>query len=191
MARLVMWQAANVTNWPGLIIRSKTILTRLSLHAAVSSDVAFVNLFTSGICGRRTADRRCFRSRNVSGRGLPDGSRAAANRDRWARIMGALVAGRLFLLRRLGCGRRDARGCARHLLSICGVALLLWRDDTERWGFWHLPSSRGCLQSRTSLAARTACLIRAFIEKPRYEFQLLAFFRLIGTRCTADVAYRN
>src|SRR5687767_9266761 len=180
---IVMWQAANVTNWARAyhpienyphIVFHYTPLFHLTSR--------FVNLFTNDLlfAGRLTSMLSllgtCLVAAFLTARVLPPG------RDKSARILGALVAGTLVFTTTIwwwACVMRvDALAI---FLSVAGVVLFALARRRRALGFLALAFFVAAVYTKqTSLAAPAACLILAFIEKPRYALQLLAFSVSLG-----------
>ena len=180
---IVMWQAANVTNWTRAfhpvenyphIVFHYTPLFHLTTR--------FVNLFTHNllVAGRMTSVLSllgtCLVGAFLTARVLPRGG------DTFARFLGSLAAGTLIFTTPIWWwGTLMRVDTLAIFLSVSGVALFVAAKRNRALGFVALALFVAAVYTKqTSLAGPAACLILAFIEKPRYALQLLAFSVSLG-----------
>lgn len=180
---IVMWQAANVTNWTRAFhpieIYPHVVFHYTPLFHLTSR---LVNVFTGNllVAGRLTSilslAGTCLIAALLTASVLPQG------RDRFARFVGALTAGALVFTTPIWWWGTVMRVDALAIfLSIAGVALFVAAKHKRALGFVAFALFVAAVYTKqTSLAAPAACFIIAFIEKPRYALQLAAFSVSLG-----------
>ncbi|HEU4713397.1 MAG TPA: hypothetical protein VFS76_17635 [Pyrinomonadaceae bacterium] len=180
---IVMWQAANVTDWTRAFHPIENYPHNVFHYTPLFHLVSrLVNHFTHNllVAGRLTSILSlvgtCLVGAFLVARVLP------AGRDRWARFIGSLAAGTLIFTTPIwfwSCLMR-VDGLAI-FLSVCGVALFVLARRHRALGFLALVFFVAAVYTKqTSIAGPAACLILAFIEKPRYAMQLFAFSVALG-----------
>ena len=180
---IVMWQAANVTNWTKafhpLEIYPHNVFHYTPLFHLTSR---VVNLFTGNllVAGRLTSmlslAGTCLVGAWLVLRVLPPA------RDKFARIIGALTAGTLVFATPIWWWASLMRVDALAIfLSVAGVACFVFARKRRVLGYVAFVLFVAAVYAKqTTLAAPLACFILAFIERPRYALQLLAFSVSIG-----------
>jgi hypothetical protein len=167
---IVMWQAANVTNWTRAF-HPIEIYPYVVFHYTPLFHLAsrFVEWFTGNllVAGRLTSVLSlvgtCIVAALLTARVLPPG------RDRFARLLGPLVAGTLVFATPIWWWATLMRvDTLAIFLSVCGVALFVLARQRRALGFLALAFFVAAVYTKqTSLAAPAACLLLAFVEKPR------------------------
>ncbi len=180
---IVMWQAANVTDWTRAF-HSVEIYPHVVFHYPPLFHLTsrFVNLFTHNllVAGRLTSVLSlagiCLIGALLTGSVLP------RDRHQFARFVGALVAGTLVFTTPIWIwGTLMRVDTLAIFLSLCGVALFVAARKTTALAFPAFVLFVAAVYTKqTSLAAPAACLILAFIQKPRYAIELLAYSVALG-----------
>jgi hypothetical protein len=180
---IVMWQAANVTNWAKAFhpieIYPHNVFHYTPLFHLTSR---VVNVFTGNllVAGRLTSLLSLLGTCLVAGwlvaRVLPP------TRDRFARFIGALTAGTLVFATPIWWWASLMRVDALAIfLSVCGIACFVLARKRPAFGYVAFFLFVAAVYAKqTSLAAPAACAILAFIERPRYALKLLAFSVSLG-----------
>ena len=180
---IVLWQAANVTNWTKAFhpveVYPHVIFHYTPLFHLTSR---FVALFTGDllVAGRLVSilslAGTCLIGALLTASVLPGG------RDRFARFVGSVAAGTLVFTSAFWWWETVMRVDALAIfLSVAGVALFVAARRHRALGFLaFLFFVAAVYTKQTSLAAPAACFILAFIEKPRYALQLAAFSVSLG-----------
>lgn len=180
---IVMWQAANVTNWTRAfhpIEEYPHVVFHYTPLFHLASRV--VNLFTNDllVAGRLTSTLSlagtCLVGVLLTASVLPRG------RDRYARWIASLAAGTLIFTTPIWFWSTLMRvdGLAI-FLSVCGVALFVLARRRRVLGFVAFVFFVAAVYTKqTSLAAPAACLLLAFVEKRRYAIQLCVFAISLG-----------
>lgn len=180
---IVLWQAANVTDWtkafhpvenyPHIVFHYPPLFHLVS---------RFVNLFTGNllVAGRLTSILSMVGTCLVGA--LLTASVLPASRNRFARFIGSLAAGTLVFTTPIWYWASLMRVDALAIfLSVCGVALFVAARRRRALGFLAFVCFVAAVYAKqTSLAGPAACLLLAFIEKPRYALQLLVFSVSLG-----------
>jgi hypothetical protein len=180
---IVMWQAANVTNWTKayhpIEIYPHNVFHYTPLFHLTSRAV---NLFTHNllVAGRLTSILSmlgtCLVGAWLVARFLPPG------RDKVARLLGMLTASSLVFATPIWWWASLMRVDALAIfLSVSGVALFVAARKRRALGYVAFVVFVASVYSKqTSIAAPTACMLLAFIERPRYALRLLAFSVVLG-----------
>jgi hypothetical protein len=180
---IVMWQAANVTDWEKAFHPLENYPHNVFHYTPLFHLTSrFVGLFTRNLltAGRLTSILSligtCLVGALLVARVLPPG------RNKFARFMSSMVAGTLISTTETWYWATLMRvDTLAIFLSICGVALFVLARKRRTLGFVAFVFFVAAVYTKqTSLPAPIACLILAFIEKPRYAFQLLAFSVSLG-----------
>lgn len=180
---IVMWQAANVTNWTKAF-HPVEIYPHVVFHYTPLFHLTsrFVNLFVGNllVAGRLTSilslAGTCLIAALLTASVLP------RDRDWVARLVGSLTAGTLVFTTPIWWWGTVMRVDALAIfLSVAGVAFFVAAKRNRALGFVSfLLFVAAVYAKQTSLAAPAACFILAFIEKPRYALQLAAFSVSLG-----------
>ena len=180
---IVMWQAANVTNWTKAYHPIEIYPHNVFHYTPLFHLTArVVNLFTHNllVAGRLTSilslAGTCLMGAWLVGRVLPHG------RDRFARLLGMLTAGSLVFATPIwwwgSLMRVDALAI---FLSVTGVALFVLARKRRALGYVAFVVFVAAVYAKqTSIAAPAACMVLAFVERPRYALKLLAFSVALG-----------
>ena len=180
---IVMWQAANVTDWTRAFHPIENYPHNVFHYTPLFHLVSrFINRFTGDllVAGRLTSILSligtCLIGAWLAATVLPPA------RDPIARMMGAVVAGTLVFMTPIWYWATLMRVDALAIfLSVCGVALFVAARRRKALGFVAFALFVAAVYSKqTSLAGPAACLILAYIEKPRYAIKLLAFSVSLG-----------
>lgn len=180
---IVMWQAANVTNWTKAFhpieIYPHNVFHYTPLFHLTSR---VVNLFTHNllVAGRLTSILSmlgtCLVGAWLVARFLPPG------RDKFARVLGMLTAGSLVFATPIWWWASLMRVDALAIfLSVGGVALFVAARKRPALGYVAFVVFVASVYAKqTSIAAPAACLLLAFVERPRYALRLLAVSVSLG-----------
>ncbi len=180
---IVMWQAANVTNWTKAFhpieIYPHNVFHYTPLFHLTSR---VVNLFTGNllVAGRLTSMLSlvgtCLVGAWLVARVLPP------TRDKFARLIGALTAGTLVFATPIWWWAVLMRVDALAIfLSFCGIAFFVMARKRPALGYVAFVFFVAAVYAKqTTLAGPAACAILAFIERPRYALKLIAFSVSLG-----------
>jgi hypothetical protein len=180
---IVMWQAANVTDWTRAFHPLENYPHNVFHYPPLFHLVSrFVNRFAGNllVAGRLTSILSfigtCLVAAWLTARVLP------GFKDSIARVLGSLVAGTLIFMTPIWYWGTLMRVDALAIfLSVSGVALFVVARRRRALGFVAFALFVAAVYTKqTSLAGPAACLILAFVEKPRYALQLLAFSVSLG-----------
>lgn len=180
---IVMWQAANVTEWTKAFHPVENYPHNVFHYPPLFHLVSrFVNRFTGNllVAGRLTSILSligtCLIAALLTIRVLPTA------REPIARVMAALVAGTLIFMTPMWYWATLMRVDALAIfLSVSGVALFVLARRKRALGFVAFALFVAAVYTKqTSLAGPAACLLLAYVEKPRYAIQLLVFSVSLG-----------
>lgn len=180
---IVLWQAANVTNWkkayrpveqyPHIVFHYPPLF-----HLASRAVAPFTNTLLQA--GRLTSvlslAGTCLIGALLTAWVLPPGG------SRFARFVGALAAGTLvFTTPMWTWGVLMRVDMLSIFLTACGIALFVMARRRPALSFLAFVFFVAAVYTKqTSLAAPIACVVLAFIERPRRALELLGFSTVLG-----------
>jgi hypothetical protein len=180
---IVMWQAANVTDWTKAFHPIENYPHNVFHYPPLFHLASrFVNRFTGDllVAGRLTSILSfigtCLIAAWLTARVLP------RVHDPVARVLGSLVAGTLIFMTPMWYWSTLMRVDALAIfLSVSGMALFVVARRKRALGFVAFTLFVAAVYTKqTSLAGPAACLLLAYVEKPRYAIQLFAFSVSLG-----------